>query len=253
MERAFSEVGPGAVGPGTYAQQVEKAAVLPTGPGEWFNGYGVMGAPFRSAHLLAMRRFVATSVGPSYTAVWHRNPRGEWAFYSTVSPTQSCPRYFGAAAAKVVATEIRVEWSSPFHLGVIMPTLSFHWEIELASTGATRFMTAAGRLLPDAAWRSPAVLGTMAAVAGPLLGAGRVGLRGRVPNGQRFIANPRLLWTIRETHARMQGEDFGPAGPLALQARLEDFWLPQRGMFAIGQAWFETFDPALHSSAGHNG
>ena len=89
-------------------------------------------------------------------------------------------------------------------------------------------------------------------VAGALLGLGRVGLRGKVPNGQRFIASPRVLWTIPDSRAEFRGEDFGAPGPVHPQARLRDFWIPQRGILAMGQSYFDPFDPALHSSGAAN-
>jgi hypothetical protein len=234
--------------PRKLVEQLEAAASLPAGSNERFNGYGVMGLPFRSGHVLAMRRFPASSVGPGYTSVWHRNPDGEWVFYSTVSPRQACTRFFGAIAMDAIETEIRLAWKAPFRLQVAMPAVPFEWEVEVRVTVATRLMNAMGRLLPNAAWRSPTVLSTMGMMAGPLLGVGRVGLHGRVPNGQQFIANPRVLWAILDSQAQLAGEEFGPPGPLQSQAHLGDFWIPQRGMLAIGQAYFDSFDPALHSS-----
>lgn len=50
--------------PRTLIEQLEASASLPAGSNERFSGYGVMGLPFRSAHILAMRRFPASSVGP---------------------------------------------------------------------------------------------------------------------------------------------------------------------------------------------
>jgi hypothetical protein len=207
-----------------------------------------MGLPFRSGHVLAMRRFPASTVGPGYTSVWHRSPDGDWVFYANVSPRQACARFFGAIAADAIETEIRLAWTTRFRLHVAMPAVPFDWEVEVGATAATRLMNAMGRLLPSRAWHSPAVLATMGMVAGPLLGVGRVGLHGRVPNGQHFIANPRVLWLILESHAQLAGVDFGPPGPLQPQAHLGDFWIPQRGMLAIGQAYFDSFNPALHSS-----
>jgi hypothetical protein len=34
-----------------------------------------------------------------------------------------------------------------------------------------------------------------------------------------------------------------------MQARLGDFWLPQRGLFIIGHVFMEQFDPARHRDA----
>lgn len=234
--------------PKSLIEELEAAPSLPAGSNERFNGYGVMGLPFRSGHVLAMRRFPASSVGPGYTSVWHRNPDGDWVFYANVPPRQACARFFGALASDAVETEITLAWAAPYRLHITMPALPFDWEVEVAQTAGTRFMSAMARLLPSAAWRSPAVLATMGTVAGPLLSVGRVGMRGRVPNGQRFIANPRLLWAVVHSRARMARKDFGPPGPVQPQARLGDFWIPQRGLLAIGQAYFDTFDPAVHSA-----
>jgi len=38
--------------PRKLVEQLEAAALLPAGSNERFNGYGVMGLPFRSAHVL---------------------------------------------------------------------------------------------------------------------------------------------------------------------------------------------------------
>ncbi|SRR5579884_235514 len=235
--------------PQKLIEQLEAAASLPPGSEERFNGYGVMGLPFSSGHVLAMRRFPASSVGPGYTSVWHRRPEGAWRFYANVSPRQACTRFFGAIASDAIETEIKLIWSDPFRLHIAMPALSFDWEITAGATAATRLMNTVGRLLPNAAWRRSTVLAAMGKVAGPLLGVGRVGLHGRVPNGQHFIANPRVLWAVVESHAALAGKDFGPPGPVQPQARLGDFWIPQRGILAIGQAYFDPFDPARHSSA----
>jgi hypothetical protein len=234
--------------PRILVERLEADAALPAGSAERFNGYGVMGLPFRSGHILAMRRFPVSSVGPGYTSVWHRTPDGDWVFYANVSPRQACARFFGAVAADAIETEIELAWPAPFRLRVTMPAVPFEWEITVRTTAATRLMNAAGRLLPSAASRRPFIFASMGVVAGPLLGAGRVGLQGTVPNGQRFIANPRLLWAIAESRARLAGDDLGPPGPVHPQAHLGDFWIPQRGMLAIGQALFEPFDPAGHSS-----
>ena len=53
------------------------------------------GVSFASGHVLALRCFPASSIGPGYTSLWHRDPDGRWTFYATVPPAQSCARYFG--------------------------------------------------------------------------------------------------------------------------------------------------------------
>jgi hypothetical protein len=236
------------VDPRALVGKLETTAALPSGSEERFSGYGVMGLPHRSGHVLAMRRFPASSVGPGYTSVWHRTPDSRWAFYADVAPKLACTRFFGADVDEAHETEIALAWPEPFRLQVSMPAGGFEWDVTVAGTAATRFMNTVGGWLPDASWRRPSVLAAMGAVAGPLLGAGRVGLQGHAPNGQRFIANPRLLWIIVDSRARLGAVDFGPAGPVHPQARLGDFWIPQRGILAIGGAYFDAFDPARHSA-----
>ena len=51
------------------------------------------------------------------------------------------------------------------------------------------------------------------------------------------------------TAAVVDGVDLGPMGALERQARLGDFWIPNRGIFAFGDARFEVLDPARHSRA----
>jgi hypothetical protein len=47
----------------------------------------------------------------------------------------------------------------------------------------------------------------MGAVAGPMMRAGKVRLAGRAPNGQRFIANPLLVWLVADSKATLDGVD----------------------------------------------
>ena len=93
--------------------RLEQGAELPSGNEERFAGYGVMGVPFTSGDLLAMRRFLASSLGQGYTSVWHRDPQGRWNFNSDVPPQLACPRYFGSAVDEAVVREIEITWSSP--------------------------------------------------------------------------------------------------------------------------------------------
>jgi hypothetical protein len=227
---------------------LEQDAELPSGNEERFAGYGVMGVPFTSGDLLAMRRFPASSLGQGYTSVWHRNPQGRWTFYSDVPPQLACPRYFGSAVDEAVVREIEITWSSPrdFTLS-IEEDLGLDWHLSLAETPATRLLNAVGGVLPDALWRKEAVLKPMGKAASLMLRAGRLGLTGQVPNHQRFIANPMLIWAIQSSTARMGDQDLGSVGSLPLQTRLGDFWIPQRGIFAIGRAFFEHLDPARHA------
>jgi len=228
--------------------ELEARPALPTGPEEKFNGFAGMGIPFASGHILAMRRFAYTSIGPAYTSVWHRNPAGEWFFFTTAPARLSCPRYFGAMASDFVQTDIQIQWEATNRLRVLVPSIPLDWEVSVGLTAATRMMNLMSGVLPEAAWHSTTFLAAMEKMAGPVLGVGHVRLAGNVPNGQHFIANPRVIWAITDSRATLAGEDLGLPGPVKPQAHLADFWIPQKGLLAIGQSYFETFDPARHSA-----
>ena len=234
--------------PKELVDRLEQDAKLPGGNEERFAGYGVMGVPFTSGDLLAMRRFPASSLGQGYTSVWRRDPQGRWTFYSDVPPQLACPRYFGSAVGEAVVREIEITWSSLRDFTIsIEEDLGLDWRLSLAETPATGLLNAVGGGLPDALWRKEAVLKPMGKAAGLMLRAGRLGLTGQVPSHQRFIANPMLIWAIQSSTARMGNQDLGSVGPLPVQARLGDFWIPQRGIFAIGRAFFEPLDPTRHA------
>ena len=63
-------------------------------------------------------------------------------------------------------------------------------------------------------------MGKVAAVA---LGLQKVKLTGLVPNGQHFIANPKILWGVKESRATLTGEELSQPMSLPVQARLVDF------------------------------
>jgi hypothetical protein len=197
-----------------------------------------MGLPFASGHVLAMRRFPASSIGPAYTSIWHRDPTGRWAFWQNQAAELACPRYFSAAIAEARNVEIDLEWTEPSTIRLGVPELGFEWSATLRASGVTRFFNAVAAILPDRLWKAKPVLSLMGPVAGAALRAGRVGLAGVAPNGQRFIANPLRVWLVADTAASLRGVDFGPMGELDQQAALGDFWIPQRGIFAIGRAYF---------------
>jgi hypothetical protein len=235
----------------TRALEAEHRATLTPGEDEWFSGYGVMGLPFSSGYVLAMRRFPVTSVGPGYSSVWLRRPTGRWTIYADAPPEVSCARYFGAALDDAVQCGVDVSWSADnaFTATIGRDDVDLTWTVELAATPITTSMSAIMSALPHALLSNTAFLKAMSAAAGPMLGAGRLGLAGRVPNKQGFRAKPRRMWFISRSSATLGGEDLGSPQPLPAQTRLGDFWIPQRGIFVIGASAFDTFDPAQHLPA----
>jgi hypothetical protein len=187
--------------PRGFAAASIKAPGLPGGTEERFAGYGVMGLPFRSGHYLALRHFPASSIGPGFRAVWHRDPHRRWTFYADAPAGVSCARYFGATSpGGAECVPIDVTWTGLRSLRVTVPDV-LAWQVHLAATAATRLLSSASRLLPDRSWDSDRVLGAMGRVAGLLLRAGRVRLQGTVPNGQHFQAAPRLVWAVTNSTA----------------------------------------------------
>jgi hypothetical protein len=232
------------------ASEVEQHAELGPGEDERFSGYGVMGLPFSSGHVLAMRRFPVTSVGPGYRSVWLRRPSGSWTIYADAPPQVSCARYFGAALESAVQCPIEVAWTGDAAFSVrIGGDVGLSWNVELVATPLTRAMTAALTAMPGRSMENRSVLRAMSAASGPMLGAGRLGLIGAVPNGQGFRAKPRRMWFVSRSSATLAGEDLGIPQPLRVQTGLRDFWIPQRGIFLIGAAAFDRFDPARHVPA----
>ena len=234
--------------PRTLAERAENFHADARTDRERFNGYGVMGLPFASGHILGLRRFPASSIGPGYTSIWHRNPAGEWTFYADSEPLQSCNRFFGRAITEFRQAVISIHWSGPRSLSVGVPG-ELGWELTAQATPVTRLMNSLGSLLPNSLWRNEHVLAAMGLIASSLLGAGKLRLYGTAPNGQHFVANPRLIWTIPRSTAIINGKDLGPLGPVTPQSWLGDFAIPNRGLLAFGGAAFDPFDASRHLSA----
>lgn len=232
--------------PQTEAARIETRPELPPGDDERFVGYGVMAQPFASGHILALRRFAATSVGPAYTSVWHRDPDGRWTFRITGEPLQCCNRFFGSAVDETIRGDIDLEWTPPDTLAVVTGDRKLRWTVTMASTVVTRMLSATGSMIPGALWRQPIAPAMTGAMAGGMLRAGTMAMHGTVPNGQRFRMNPPRIWKVTDTRATLDGDDLGPAGPLAVQDHLGDFWLPQRGLSYAGSVAFEPCDNTRH-------
>jgi hypothetical protein len=230
--------------PAQCAQAIEDRPVLPPGDCERVSGYGVMGLPFASGHVLGLRRWTASSVGDRFTSIWHRDPSGGWTFYESISSEVACTRYFGADVERVQEGPIHIEWVASNRLRVRTADGSVYWEITTGATTSTRMMSAIGSMVPLTAWRSEPVLKAMGAIAGRLLGVGKVQLTGTTSNLQHFDANPLRIWYVRESHAVVEGEDLGPIGPLDEQAHMADFYFPQRGVLAVGRVFISPLEPS---------
>jgi hypothetical protein len=227
-------------------EAIERDAEIPSGTGERFSGYGVMAVPFKSGHVLALRRWPASSLGQGYTSLWHRDPSGRWVFIQDAPPQLACPRYFGSAVSQALVRKINIAWEGPAEFLVkVSGDYEINWRVFLGETFSTRLLNIIGGVIPDSLWRQEFFLRFLGRLGG-FMGAGKMSLTGRLPNGQWFISKPRYLWVVTATEAVVRGEVLGEMGPLPEQARLADLWLPQQGRFFIGQAFLESFDPDRH-------
>jgi len=229
--------------------EVEAGASPAAVPGrEQFYGYAVVGVPFPPGHILGLRRFPVSSVGPGYTSVWHRDPAGRWVIYQDQGPRVTCPRAFGPSIDDAPTVPIAVDWVASDRFTVDIETVGnqLHWEVPLSESAITRVLGATASILPPLVRHHPVALAGIGRVAGSLLRAGRLRLSGTVPSRQDFFADLHRIWLIEGSTAAIDGVDLGESGPVPEQAHLADFWLPQRGLFAIGGSFFTPYDPDRH-------
>jgi hypothetical protein len=231
------------------AEQLEANGDLFSDPWERFRGYGVMALPFASGNILAFRRMTASSVGPSFTSVWHRDPQGFWTMVVDNDPEVSCPRYFGSAMDRVMEEKIELSWDGPRQLSLRVPELRLQWGVKLGSDAITRGLSLAGSVLPGSAWKNRRIRSLVGRVGGRALGVGKFSLSGKTPNGQRFYLVPKVVLRIEATAAVINGGDPGPMGPLENQARLGQGWIPNGGLFAIGEFGYESRKNPKQSTA----
>ena len=176
---------------------------LADGDGERFAAHGIMGLAFASGHYLALRDMSATSIGPAYRAVWHRDPGGRWSIFTNGS-AGAVPRYFGATASHRAGATHRRQWPDDHTFEVRMGR-RLDWGVTLGATPSARMMSAMGRAMParggvagpcSAAWvRWPSAM----------LRSGRIRLHGTPRTVSTFRAAPVQIWRVSGTTASSTG------------------------------------------------
>jgi hypothetical protein len=75
------------------------------------------------------------------------------------------------------------------------------------------------------------------------LGTGKVTLTGLTPNRNPFEVIPRRVWLVASSQAAWRGHDLGPCGLLTSPVSLGDVRIPRRGLFVVGEQWFDQPTP----------
>jgi hypothetical protein len=221
--------------PRQIVEQIEGSVSLPQGGGgDRPAGYAIIGLPFRSGHVLALRRFPASPAGPGFTSVWHRSPLGIWTFFSTIRlPRQRRSRHCSSGEImQDVVTPIEIDWSGPKQFSIRIGERDLRWNVKLAESAASRLVNAVSGWIPDS-WRtSQRAARAIGSLSQCVLGTGPMSAASR-----EVLTNPGRVWLVAASTARVKGKDIGEPGALEKQARLHEFLIPQRGLFAITKAY----------------
>jgi hypothetical protein len=209
---------------------------------EYVKGWGVMGLPFDSGHVLALRVFPENDFGP-YKSFWHRDPEGNWSIHVDGPRLDTaCPRYYGAACTQTSYAHLELTWTGPATLLVKMDDPALEWTVTASSTTYLDWLNAMSAAMPMATWRPRALLRAREGMA-RMLGVGPIALSGVMPSGHTGTLMPKQMYYIDESRAVLDGIDLGQPTHLAQCPTIGAVPLPARGMLAIGAAVWEILDP----------
>jgi hypothetical protein len=209
---------------------------------EYVKGWGVMGLPFDSGHVLALRIFPENDFGP-YKSLWHRDPEGNWSIHVDGPRLDTaCPRYYGAACKQTGFAHLELTWTGPATLQVTMDEPALQWTLTASSTTSLDLLNTLSAAMPMASWRPRALLRAREGMA-RLLGIGEIELSGVMPSGHTGTLMPKQMYFIDESRAVLGGMDLGQPTHLAQCPTIGSVPLPARGVLAIGEAVWDILDP----------
>jgi hypothetical protein len=214
-----------------------------------FRGWIVTGSTFASGHVLAVRRFPASSLGPAFTAVSHRDPAGHWTFYSDVEPARSCSRFFDAAGSASLEDEIAVTWLGGHTVSISVLRARISWALHFSASPGAQALGVLARALPSSLRRRRRVRTALARLLAAMLGPGELDLDGCTPSGHRFSMDLERFWLLDASVARINGRHLGPVVLARVQPRLGELRLPGSGVMLAGTAHFVE-SAAAHATAG---
>jgi hypothetical protein len=203
-----------------------------------FAGFGMHSLSLASGDVMAFTQVAASSLGPPFTAVWHRDSDGDWRVRVNIAPSRSCLRFLLTAASDVRVDDITVVWKSRLELSLYMRDARVHLGLRLGTSAATNAMAVAAALVPGPFWQADAALRVMGRGAGAALGTGRLRLAGRTPSGHRFRLRPTGVWGVAAAAAVFDGRDPGPMLGATARTTPGGSVVVARPLFAVGTAAF---------------
>jgi hypothetical protein len=208
-----------------------------------FTGYGLLSLTLESGDVISFSRVVASSMGPPYTCVWHRDAAGRWRFHVNIAPSRSCLRFLAPAACDVRVGDISLAWKSRLELSLDIRDARLHVGLRLATDVVMQALGAAAILVPAPIWRSAGALRAIGRGAGALLGTGGLRLAGRSPSGHVYRRRLAGIWGVAAAAAVLDGRDLGPMLDATQPVAVGGFLLPGRQLFAVSSSVFLA-DPA---------
>jgi hypothetical protein len=210
------------------------------GPGvDHFSGWGVPALRFESGDVIAFRRVTASSIGPPFATVWHRDVQGRWVIYSNVQGSRSCPRYLEPALRRVCADDVEIQWHGRFDVSVSVRTARLRLGLRLGASARTAAARVLWRLVPRPVWQRPALSAHLARLTAELLGAADVTLTGRTHSGHTWYLRPAGVWQVEAAAAVINGRDPGTlirAGAAAAdRAEPGDVPVPSQPLLVLGE------------------
>lgn len=215
-------------------------------PSPWRNhehvrGYGVFCLPLTSGHTLALRVFPINDFAP-YVTVWHHDPDEGWSiYYHAIQPHIACPRYYGAAVRHIEPANITIKWHGPAELAIRIDQPHLEWTVWMQEPLSLHLLNRLSKVLPFWTWQKSSLLKPREWIA-RLLGMGKIKLAGIMPSGHFGILMPQQIYLINRTQVQLDGVDLGEPAKVNPNPIIGNVPLPARGIFAIGQAYWDILD-----------
>jgi hypothetical protein len=203
-----------------------------------FTGYGLLSLVLDSGDVITFTRVVASSLGPPFTCVWHRDGAGRWRYHVNIVPSRTCLRYLASDACDIRVGDISLVWKSRLELSLYVRDARLHLGLRLDATAVTRALAAAAVLVPGPVWRREGALRVIGRGAGALLGAGALRLAGRSPTGHAYRRRLAGVWGVAAAAAVLDGRDLGPMLDATRAVDAGGLLLPGRPLFAVSGSEF---------------